>query len=256
MRLGTVTYQLAHAWDLDTLISMCLKTGFEGVELRTTHAHGVEPSLSPAQRAEVKAKFAHSGITLWGLGSVCEYHSPDPDELQRNIALTAEFVALAKDVGAVGVKVRPNGFAEEAGVSKKQTLEQIGRALRQCAQAAEPFGIELWLEVHGPGTSHPPHIKTIMDIADHPLVGVCWNCNPGETVDGSLATYFRPLASKVRTVHIHDLYEDYPYRELIALLSEAGFDGFCMTEMPESCEPERLMKYYRLLWDEWTKHAS
>ena len=253
MRLGTVTYNLAQSWDLDTLISMCQRTGFEAVELRTTHAHGVEPSLTVAQRADVKAKFAGSGVMFWGLGSVCEYHSPDPAELQRNIALTADFVKLAYDCGAMGVKVRPNGFATDAGVSEEQTLEQIGRGLLECGKQAEPYGMELWLEVHGPGTSHPPHIKTIMDIADHPLVKVCWNCNGADIKDGSIAEYFRPLAPRVRACHIHDLYEDYPYRELIALLKEYGCDGCCLTELPESAEPERFMKTYALLWKEWAK---
>ncbi len=253
MRLGTVTYNLAKDWDVDTIIAMCHKTGFEGVELRTTHAHGVEPSLTSQERAEVKAKFAESGVVLWGLGSVCEYHSPDPAVLRENIQSTAEFVKLAKDVGAVGVKVRPNGFAKDAGISEEQTLEQIGRALRECGQQAEAYGIELWLEVHGPGTSHPPHVKTIMDVADHPLVGVTWNCNQQDIVDLSIEKYYRPLAAKVRCLHIHDLYEDYPYRELFRILKETGFDGFCLTELGESAEPERFMKTYNLLFREWTK---
>ena len=50
MRLGLVTYNLAKDWDVDTIIANCTETGFEGVELRTTHAHGVEVELSAAAR--------------------------------------------------------------------------------------------------------------------------------------------------------------------------------------------------------------
>lgn len=32
MKLGIVTYQVAKDWDLDTMIDMCQKTGFEAVE--------------------------------------------------------------------------------------------------------------------------------------------------------------------------------------------------------------------------------
>jgi len=252
MHLGMVTYQVAKDWDLDTMIDMCLKTGFEGVELRTTHAHGVEIALGAEERATAKAKFRDSGIVLWGLGTACEYHSPDPDEVRRNIEETKQFVVLARDTGAVGVKVRPNGFAEDAGVSKAQTLEQIGKALRECGEYAEDYGVELWVEVHGPGTSHPPYIKTIMDVCDHPLVGTCWNCNQGDIVDCSIEQYIRPLMPKIRQCHIHDLYEDYPYSELIRVLRDAKFDGFCNIEMPESAEPERLLKYYAMLWKAWT----
>ena len=43
MRFGLVTYQWGRDWDLPTLISNCEKTGYLGVELRTEHAHKVEP---------------------------------------------------------------------------------------------------------------------------------------------------------------------------------------------------------------------
>ena len=39
MKLGTVTYNLAQDWDIETLIKNCEAANFEGVELRTTHAH-------------------------------------------------------------------------------------------------------------------------------------------------------------------------------------------------------------------------
>ena len=42
MKLGLVTYNMAKDWDVPTIIKNCQDTGFEGVELRTTHAHKVE----------------------------------------------------------------------------------------------------------------------------------------------------------------------------------------------------------------------
>ena len=52
MRFGLVTYQWGDDWDLPTLLANCEKTGALGVELRTTHKHGVEPSLNASQRAK------------------------------------------------------------------------------------------------------------------------------------------------------------------------------------------------------------
>ena len=43
--LRTVTYNLAKDWDVPTLIKNCEEAKFEGVELRTSHAHGVEVTL-------------------------------------------------------------------------------------------------------------------------------------------------------------------------------------------------------------------
>ena len=74
-KLGLVTYNLAKDWDIPTLIQNCQQTGFEAVELRTTHRHGVEPSLTLSQRQNVKKQFAASPVRLLSLGSTCEYHS-------------------------------------------------------------------------------------------------------------------------------------------------------------------------------------
>jgi sugar phosphate isomerase/epimerase len=250
MKLGLVTFQLAQAWDIDTIIDMCQKTGFEGVELRTTHAHGVEPDISAEERATVRAKFADSGVTLWGYGTICEYAWPDAADLRRDIELTKEYVKLAQDTGAVGVKVRPNHMPE--GVEPEQTIQQIGESLRECGEFAEDYNVPLWLEVHGRGTSNCGLIRQIMDIADHPLVQVCWNSNyDDKDENGSIESNFRLLQDKIGSCHIYDLWEDYPWHDLFRLLDEIDYQGFCLTEMSESCEPERLMKYYRLLFDAW-----
>src|SRR4051794_38729013 len=46
-RLGMVTYDFAPEWDLATLLRRCKAAGYAGIEPRTTHKHGIEPSLSP-----------------------------------------------------------------------------------------------------------------------------------------------------------------------------------------------------------------
>src|SRR6476661_2350006 len=103
MRFGLVTYQWGKDWDLPTIIANCQKTGTEGVELRTTHKHGVEPSLNANQRREVKARFADCPVTLVGLGSAQDFHSPDPKKLADSIEATKAFIKLGHDVGGSGV---------------------------------------------------------------------------------------------------------------------------------------------------------
>jgi sugar phosphate isomerase/epimerase len=88
MQLGLVTYQWGADWDLPTLIANCQKAGFAGVELRTTHKHGVEPALDAAARKEVAKRFADSQVELVGLGTTCEFHSPDAAVLRKNIEET------------------------------------------------------------------------------------------------------------------------------------------------------------------------
>ena len=107
-RLGIVTYNIAAHWDLPTILRVCKSVGLSPVELRTTHKHGVEPTLTKDQRKEVRQRFADAGIECWGCGSVCEFHSPDPAVVRQNIESCKQFVQLAADIGGRGVKVRPN----------------------------------------------------------------------------------------------------------------------------------------------------
>lgn len=248
MKIGTVTYNLAKDWDIPTIVKNCTETGFEGVELRTTHAHGVELALTKAQRGEVRKQFADSTVAIAGLGSVYEYHSPDPVELRKNIEGSKEYIRLAAEVGSPGIKVRPNNAPD--GVPLEKTLEQIGIALREVGQCGADHGVEVRLEVHGRITSNPPYIRTILDHAAHPNVKACWNSNDSDTgPDGTIRANFNLLKQDIGLVHMTDLANPkYPWRELFAGLRATGFTGYCLAEVPESAEPIRFMRYYRALW--------
>ncbi|MEW5977929.1 MAG: sugar phosphate isomerase/epimerase family protein [Acidobacteriota bacterium] len=248
-KLGTVTYNLGKDMDLETLIKTCEETGFEAVELRTSHKHGVEPSLSPAQRQEVRRRFDGTRVRLLSLGSTCEYHSPDLGVVRKNVEETKQFVELAHDVGALGVKVRPNGLPKN--IPEEKTLEQIGRSLKECGEFAQRYGIEIWVEVHGRDTSLPRRMKRIMEVASHPQVGVCWNSNDDDVESGSVRASFEMLRPWLRNVHINELWKkDYPWKELFHLLQDAGYSRYTLAEIPDNCDAIRLMRYYRSLWQQ------
>jgi sugar phosphate isomerase/epimerase len=248
LRLGTVTYNIARDWDLPTLIKNLTEARFEAVELRTTHKHGVEIALPAAARAEVRKQFESSAVKLGGLGTTCEYHSPDSAVLRRNVDETKEWVKLARDIGSPGVKVRPNAVPKE--VPEEKTLEQIGRSLRECGAFAREHGVAIQLEVHGQTTSRLPRIRKILDYADnHPGVRVCWNSNPEDLLDGGFDANFALVRDQVGQVHLRDLYvEEYPWRRLFAALSDMKFDGYCFAEIPESTDPVRVLRYFRSLF--------
>lgn len=247
MHLGLVTYELAKDWDVPTIIKNCAATKFEGVELRTTHAHGVEITLGPAQRAEVRKRFEDSPVKLMGLGSTFDYHTPDPAKLHRDIEGTKQYIVLAQDVGASGVKVRPNGLPKE--VPREKTLEQIGRSLREIGGFGAEHGIQIRLEIHGSETSLLPNIKTILEVASHPNVGACWNSNATDLAGGGFDPNFDLVKDKIFSVHLHDLSDEhYPFRRLLGRLNEIGFAGFTLAEIPQSRDPIRVMQYFRALW--------
>jgi len=249
LRLGIVTYNVAKDWDFETVRKNVRAAGLEGVEFRTTHAHGVEPTLGAERRKEIRIRCRDAGLTLVSLGSVCEFQSPEKAVVERNVQSCREFVLLARDIGARAVKVRPNGLPD--GVPVEKTLEQIGKALAECGRFAADHGVEIWMEVHGRGTQEPAHSQRIMESCAHPSVGVTWNSNATDVANGSVRDAYARLGKYIRCCHIHELTEGYPYRELFSLLVASGFDGFTLAELPNSVpadEGAAFLKSYREAW--------
>lgn len=255
MRLGAVTYNVLKDWDLETIITKLEAAGFEAVELRTEHKHGIEPSISAAEREAVRRRFARSKIRLLSYGTTCEFHSADAAVRRKNIELGKQFVDLAHDTGAWGVKVRPNGFAKE--VSREQTIRNIAASLRELGDYGEGRGVEIWLEVHGSGTQQPAVAAEIMRAAKHRNVGLCWNSNPTDVVNGSVKQSWELLRPWVRNAHITELANPaYPWRELFALMRRSGYDRYTLCETQESKEPERFLRWYKALWTELVRPCA
>jgi len=229
MAFGLVTYLWGRDWDLPTLIANCEKAKVLGVELRTTHAHGVEPSLNKQQRAAVRSRFQDSPVQLVGLGSNERFDSPDPAVLKKAIEATKAFIELSHDVGGTGVKVKPDRFHK--GVPREKTIAQIARSLRTIAEHGEGYGQEIRLEVHGQ-CSPLPIIKQIVDAADHSNVRVCWNSNAEDLTGKGLEHNFNLVRKHFgRTVHVRELDDkSYPYDQLMKLLVEADYAGWILLE--------------------------
>jgi sugar phosphate isomerase/epimerase len=254
MRLGAVTYNVLKDWDVETIITKLEEAGgFEGVELRTSHKHGVEPTLTPAERTAVRRRFERSKIRLVSFGTTCEFHSPDAAVRKSQVQTGVQFVDLAHDTGALGIKVRPNALPKE--VTPETTVGNIARSLRELGDYGASRGIEIWLEVHGRETSAPDICARIMRETKHANVGLCWNSNggPPEVVNGSVKESFALLKPWIKHVHINELANEYPWRELFVLLRQAGYDRYTLMEAQESKEPERFLRWYRALWKELSR---
>ncbi len=255
MAFGLVTYMWAANWDLPTLIANCETADVLGVELRTTHKHGVEPSLTKQQRDDVRKRFADSTVTLAGLGSNERFDNPDPAVVEKAIEATKQFVILSYDVGGTGVKVKPDSLHKN--VPREKTIEQIGRALNTVGEFATGYGQQIRLEIHG-GCADLPTIKAIMDVADNANVAVCWNSNAQDLQGDGLAHNFNLVRDRFgRTVHTRPFDDkSYPYAKLIELLAASDYAGWVMLEdgrVPK--DPVAELARQRKLFDELVSAA-
>lgn len=236
IHFGLVTYQWGKDWDLPKLIKNCEAAEVLGVELRIEHAHKVDSALNAKQRDEVRRMFDDSPVDVLGMGTNYEFHSAEPDVVRKNVLGAMEFIKLSHDIGASGVKVKPNALVK--GVEVEKTLVQIGKALAELGDYALGFGQEIRLEVHGKDTSELPHIRTIMQAADRDNVRICWNSNDTDLIGAGLEANFAMVKEYLgSTIHIRGVgLSEYPYDQLVKLLVEADYQGFVCLEahkMPE-----------------------
>ncbi|MDO6440310.1 TIM barrel protein [Cyclobacterium sp. 1_MG-2023] len=230
MNLGLVTYQWGKDWDLPTLLANCEEAGLLGVELRTEHAHGVETSLSAQERKEVKKRFKDSPVKCLGYGSNYAYHYTDQAQVRENIEGTKNYLQLCKDIGASGIKVKPNGLPAE--VSKEKTIAQIAQSLNEVGKTASDLGQLVRVEVHGKLTQQLPNMKAIFDQVTEKSVKVCWNSNDQDLMAPGLEANFNSVKKWFGdTVHIRELNEgNYPYQELMKLFSDMNYKGWILLE--------------------------
>ena len=217
-KLGTVTYNVAAQWDLPTLLKICKTVGIAAVECRTTHKHGVEPTLTAEQRVEVKKRFADSGVIFWGCGSVCEFHAPEKDVVKKNIETCKQFIELVHDIGGTGVKVRPNGLPKGVEVEDSGADRQVAsNAATRLTASASNLG-------RGPRgrDAGAANIKTIMTTRPQG-VGLTWNST--RPTSGTARAVRLPPARRGLLVPYQRPLQDHTglsYRELFRLFQKAA----------------------------------
>jgi hypothetical protein len=257
MKMGLVTYQWGRDWDLPTLIANCEKSGLLGIELRVDHAHKVEKNLTAAQRAEVKKRFADSAVTCVGYGANFEYHSPDPAKLKENIDGTKEYIKLCKDIGATGIKVKPNYLPPE--VPREKTIAQIAASLNECGKFAKDYGQLVRVECHGNITQEIPNMKAIFDQITEKNVVMCWNCNDQDLLPPGLEANFNSVKKYFGdTVHVRELnVGDYPYQQLFDLFNGINYSGWILLEArTEPVDRVAAMKEQLSLFNKMTAKSN
>ncbi|MCP4195309.1 MAG: sugar phosphate isomerase/epimerase [Planctomycetaceae bacterium] len=238
-RLGLVTYLWGEKLTLPELIEVCEQSQVLGLELRTTHRHGVERDLNLQQRRDVKARLADSPVTLVGIGSNERYDDRNPAKVEAAIQATKDFIILSQQVGGSGVKVKGDRFHDN--VPREKTLAQVGAALHEIGQFGAEHGQEIRLEVHG-GFSEIPIHAAVIEAADHKNVRTCWNSNRQDLDGKGLRANFNLVKDYFgKTAHIRALKnKDYPFAKLIELFVQMNYDGWLLLEARGDVKPHEV----------------
>ena len=252
MKLCLLTYNLARDWELPKLIEVARRCGFAALELRAdaNHKHGVELGLGKAQRREVRDRVEDAYLEIACLGTGNRYESPDGRKRRAQVEATKRYVELAADVGCSRLRVFGNDMPPD--VTRDEVVRYVGESLRELGEFADPFGVDVLLEMHGQ-FNYWGFARAAVEVADHSRVGIVYNCDNRDLVGSSVAATYDRVSDLIRHVHMHDFGGSYPYPELFELLEADGYDGYLSSEIELRGEPtaEQYMALYSALFRAW-----
>jgi sugar phosphate isomerase/epimerase len=254
VKLSLLTYNMAREWDLPELIEVARLGGYAGVELRAEakHRHGVELETSPEQRREIRERIEDAYLEVACIGLSSRFDTPDTARRRDVVERSKRYVELAAAVGCPRIRVFGNdmpkqGLDGDAPPDRETVLHYVGDALREIAEFADPYGVDVLLEMHGQFNFWgfaPRAVK----LAAHPRVGLVYNCDLRDLVGGSVAPTYERVRHLVRHVHMHAFTRGFPYPELFGLLVRDGYAGYLSSEIdePQPTAQDYLVMYAHL----------
>ncbi len=251
-------------WTFTQIVDFAANNQYDGIEMR-----GILKQLDLTKCAEFNSvasikttmqQMADKQLKFVDLGSSCTLHFAEGAERQKNIDEGKRFLDLAAAIQCKNVRVYPNNFIK--GQEKNKTIQLITDGLLELAAHAKGTGVNVLMETHG-DLVYVADIKTIMEAAKHPQVGLVWDAaNMYLETGESPEMAYRELKPYIKHAHIKDAKKidgkinfyflgegNLPIFTAIDALYQGGYKGYYSFEWeklwhPEIAEPELALADY------------
>ncbi|MGE5549177.1 MAG: sugar phosphate isomerase/epimerase family protein [Bacteroidota bacterium] len=230
-------------WSWETVLEAASSLGYDGISLR-----GIGPVLQDLRQAEpfrpdrieaTKAELARRKLALCSVDTSVSFH--DPDKTEAMMAAGRAHLDLAAALGVA--RIRVFGDKVPDGQGREEVRSRIAAGLKKLAFYAEPLGVDVLLETHG-DFSQGWEVRRLMEMVDHPRVGVIWDIHhPFRHGGETPAETYAQLSGYIRAAHFKDSrgthkdhaycllgQGDVPVRECLRLLKDGGYDGWIIFE--------------------------
>jgi sugar phosphate isomerase/epimerase len=259
------TYQTAQDWELERIIEICQKTGYEGIEFLQDfrQRHRLEADAPVETVLEVKAKMQQAGLIVSSLTSCCHFHDLEAAVRRRSIDQVKRVIDQAAAIGCDHVRVLGDRVPEEEA-GRETVLTHVASALQELGSYARPKEIAVSIEAHGSFTD-PTYAARVVKEADLPNVGIVFNSQwrvgaqtgwrlPADA--SSIAPLYEIVAPYLTSVHTHAMEQPEVwryYQEFFRLLVRDGYKGYVSNECAyQGPDPEKVLRLYTTLFHAFT----
>ncbi|MFV0135886.1 sugar phosphate isomerase/epimerase family protein [Streptomyces sp. HMX87] len=220
---------------LTDVLGLATAHGYHGVELRAHPEEPVHPGLTPAERADVAARFRSAGVEILAVAGYPRVAAPGDDK--PVIDEIRALLDLARDLGAPYVRVFPGGGDQSPDEADAIAARRLGTAAEHATEA----GVRILLETHDSHRTGADAMR-VLGLVGHGRVGALWDVMHtwlgGEQPTDSHAA----LSPHLGYVQVKDIAsaEDttplplgagvLPLAECVEILSRHGWDGWLCWE--------------------------
>jgi sugar phosphate isomerase/epimerase len=191
-------------YDIDQIVELATKNGFEGVELRFVRGTTDLVSLAefaPSNLARTRQRFDDAGITVIAIDTSVRMNSLDEAVRQEQRELAKSNLEIAQGLGASYLRVF--GGALPDGQTEADTRRAIADGLSEVAELTAAGGVESLLETHDSYSTS----ATILDLyaaGASEKLGILWD-SLHTYRHGEDASYtWEKLGQRIRHVHVKD----------------------------------------------------
>lgn len=200
------------SWTLDRVARTAAELGYDGVDLRTfgfdSRQFVCDPLMSSARK--VSRTFGDLGVGVCCLSTSIRLDAPirphvvgrtflfDQDRTTRQARHLVDF---ASAIGAPCLRVF--GFEVPEGEKRTASVRLIAGRLATIADHARHRGVTIVLE-NGGGFRTADALREIVDMADSPLVGACYNSAVGHAAGDDAAAAVRTLGRRMHLARLKD----------------------------------------------------
>jgi len=190
-------------WPLEKVLEQAAAWGYAGVELRTLGPKGNGLASDPADLDpdHVRDLFANSAVVPVCLSTSASLHHREQSAAfhARKDALDA--IKLAAKIGCSQIRVFGNEVMP--GRNRQAALQDVASATGHLLETAASHGVGVLFENSG-SFNRAKEWWWLLNILDHPLVGMCWNV-ANAAASGELASVSVPcLNSRIRLAKVKD----------------------------------------------------
>jgi len=256
-------------WEIERVVDRAGEWGYRGVELRSLGAGSTELASDPAlsDPAKIRHRFESADLAISCLATSVALHYTKRREASTAMASAKSFVDLAAELGCP--RIRCFGYQIYPGESRSAGVRRLAARFLELAEYAEDNAVEILIENAG-SFARSKELWQLCTMAEHPLVGICWNVAYAATVGERPTVSVNLLNTRIRAAKLKDTVvgEGSGYvpigegtvecERFVELLRGVGYDGWITVEwdrlwLPSLAPAEDVLPVARERIHDWMR---